>query len=171
MFKKIVSLVFILFIIGCTSSLAQEGTVSQPDTTMSVKPSAADTAKPDSAKPATAETAGPALTAEAEICTGIDERMPTGTAESFPADVGKVYLWCKIQGATDSTMVRHVWYRNGEEMATVELPVKSPAWRTWSSKNLLPEWTGAWEVKILDADGNELASVPFQIVAAQPETE
>jgi hypothetical protein len=163
MLKKIVTLVFILCMIGALIAFAQEGTVAQPDSTKAVKPQPVETQPADTAKPA--------LTAEAEICTGIAERMPTGMAESFPSDVGKVYLWCKIEGATDSTMIEHVWYRNGDEMATVELPVKSPSWRTWSSKSLLPEWTGSWEVKILDADGNVLKSVPFQIVAAAPAPE
>lgn len=158
MWKRIISSVFVLLIIGCLCGSAQEGTATQPDKKVAVNPQAKEAVKP-------------ALTVETELCTGIADRMPTGMAESFPADVGKVYLWCQVLGSEDSTLVRHVWYYKGEHMATVELPVKSSSWRTWSSKNLLPAWTGDWEVKILDADGNELKSIPFQVVAAQPETE
>ena len=108
-----------------------------------------------------------ALTVEAQLCTGIDERMPTGAAESFDANVEKVYLWCQVTGAADTTVVKHVWSYEGKEIATVELPVKSTAWRTWSYKTILPEWTGNWEVKVLDAAGDVLKAVPFTVGAAQ----
>ncbi|MBN2227194.1 MAG: DUF2914 domain-containing protein [candidate division Zixibacteria bacterium] len=106
------------------------------------------------------------LTVETELCTGIEERMPVGMADSFAADVDKVWLWCRVTGATDTTVVKHVYYRDGVEMATVELPVKSSSWRTWSSKTILPSWTGKWEIKILDANDNVLATVPFTVTPA-----
>lgn len=111
--------------------------------------------------------AEPALTVEAQLCTGIEERMPVDTAESFSPDVEKVYLWCKVMGAADTTFVKHVWFYKGKEMAAVELPVKSPSWRTWSSKTILPEWTGNWEVKMLDAAGEVLKAVSFTVGAAE----
>lgn len=110
--------------------------------------------------------AAPQMAIEAEICAGIEERMPTGMADTFTPDVEKVYLWCKVIGCKDTTMVHHVWYYNGKEMADVELPVRSSSWRTWSSKTILPSWTGDWEVKILDAAGNELKSAQFKVAAA-----
>jgi hypothetical protein len=39
--------------------------------------------------------------------------------------------------------------------------VRTPAWRTWSSKTLLPEWTGEWMVEVLTSDGTPLESVIF----------
>ena len=110
---------------------------------------------------------GSALMVEAQLCTGIEERMPVGAAESFDADVEKVYLWCKVTGAADTTVVMHVWSYEGKEMAAVELPVKSAAWRTWSYKTILPEWTGNWEVKVLDAAGDVLKAVSFTVGVAQ----
>ncbi|UCD16298.1 MAG: DUF2914 domain-containing protein [Candidatus Zixiibacteriota bacterium] len=106
------------------------------------------------------------LTVETELCTGVEERMPIGMANSFHADVGQVWLWCRVQGATDTTLVKHVYYYDGEEMATVELPVKSPSWRTWSSKKILPGWTGQWEVKILDENDIVLKTIPFTVSPA-----
>jgi hypothetical protein len=110
---------------------------------------------------------GSVLTVEAQLCTGIEERMPVGTAESYDADVEKVYLWCKVTGAAGTTVVKHVWSYEGKEMAAVELPVKSPAWRTWSYKTILPEWTGNWEVKVLDAEGEVLKAVSFTVGASK----
>lgn len=107
------------------------------------------------------------LMVETQLCTGIEERMPTGVAESFSANVEKVYLWCQVTGAADTTVVEHVWSYEGKEMAAVELPVKSAAWRTWSYKTILPEWTGNWEVKVLDAAGDVLKAVSFSVGAAQ----
>jgi len=107
-----------------------------------------------------------ALTVEAKMCAGVEERMPTGAAEAFSADVGQVWCWCKVTGATDTTMIKHVWSRDGEQMAVVELPVRSAAWRTWSSKNILPHWTGKWEVKIMDAEDNVLMGLKFTVRAA-----
>lgn len=109
-----------------------------------------------------------ALQVEMEVGSGISERMPTGMAASFGADVGKVFTWCRITGAADTTSIKHVYYFNGTEIAAIELPVKSPSWRTWSSKDILPQWVGDWEVKVMDKSGNLLASKTFKITGAMP---
>jgi hypothetical protein len=43
------------------------------------------------------------------------------------------------------------------------LPVRSIAWRTYSEKKILPQWTGNWEVKVVDTTGATLTSVAFTI--------
>ncbi len=105
------------------------------------------------------------LTAEAQICTGIQERMPTGMAETFPPEVGQVYLWCKITGSAGETTVKHIWSFNGKEVATVELAVKSSPYRTWSAKKIMPHMTGDWSVKIVDAQGNTIKEMAFKVAA------
>lgn len=122
---------------------------------------------------ATAQTGGEAspaetakmssITVEAVLCADVVDRQPVGEAETFGDDVGKVCLWTRIKGATDTTFVKHNWYFEGKEMASVELAVKSTNWRTYSSKNILPEWYGNWEVKVLDASGQTLVSKKFTI--------
>lgn len=114
---------------------------------------------------------GPFTEVETAICTSVEERQPEGIAASFSPDVGQVFFWTKCVGATDTTVIQHVWTRQGETIATVELPVKSSSWRTWSSKQILPSWTGDWEVRVLDADGNILKAVSFKIEQAVPEVE
>ncbi|HHI02591.1 MAG TPA: DUF2914 domain-containing protein [candidate division Zixibacteria bacterium] len=109
------------------------------------------------------EEATGAITVETELCTGVDERMPVGMADQFPSDVGKVCLWSKVLGCTDETFIKHVWYYRGDEMATVELPVRSSSWRTYSYKTIPPEWSGDWVVKVVDADGNVLKAIPFKV--------
>jgi hypothetical protein len=106
-----------------------------------------------------------ALTADAQLCTGVQERMPVGMADSFAPEVGQVYLWCKISGNSGETTIKHVWLYQGKEMATVDLTVKNSGWRTWSAKKILPEWTGDWTVKILDSNGAVIKELAFKIAA------
>ncbi|MCP4568196.1 MAG: DUF2914 domain-containing protein [FCB group bacterium] len=110
------------------------------------------------------------LTVDAKICSGIEERQPTGVADRFDPGVEKVFLWSKISGATDSIMISHVWLYEGKEMAVVDLPVKSASWRAWSSKKILPSWTGEWEARVVGPDGVVMATTRFTI-AAEPQVE
>jgi len=135
---------------------------------------AQETVKTETAEPKKVETekqaepVGPdtKLTVDAQLCSGIAERMPLEMTDTFTNDIDKIWLWCKIEGAADSTYVKHVYYYKGEQVAEVELPVNSPSWRTWSSKAILPNWVGDWEVKIVDAGGNVLKAMPFKITTA-----
>lgn len=99
--------------------------------------------------------------ADAQITTAIENQQPVDTVEDFPADYGKLFCFSRIVGAEGETEVTHVWYYQDNEMAKVSLPVKSANWRTYSSKRFLPQWAGRWRVSIQDAEGHELASVPF----------
>ncbi len=109
------------------------------------------------------EEATEAITVETELCAGIEERMPVGMADQFPADIGQVCLWSKVLGCAEETFIKHVWYYRGDEMATIELPVRSSSWRTYSYKTIPPEWAGDWVVKVIDAEGNVLKAIPFKV--------
>ena len=120
------------------------------------------------AEPNTEQTAvEPMAEATAEVRFGLDvdraARELVGAAETFAPEVEQVYCLTRLQGLSVPTTVTHAWYRDGEAMARVELPVRSTDWRTWSSKRILPAWTGAWEVKVLDGTGKVLASQGFVI--------
>jgi hypothetical protein len=104
------------------------------------------------------------ITVEPVLCTAVEDHMPVGEADAFPADVDRVYLWTKVTGVTDGEMmIHHVWLREGKEMADVELPVKGSPWRTYSYKTIPPEWAGNWEVKITGPDGNVIKAVTFTV--------
>ncbi len=96
-------------------------------------------------------------------CTAIENHVFTGVDESFPASVGKIYAFTKIVGAATDTFVTHRWYYENKLMAEVKLPVRSSNWRTFSSKNIMPEWTGQWIVDIADEDGTVIYSLPFTV--------
>lgn len=102
-----------------------------------------------------------------QIATSVENRQPIGVDTLFTADVGRVFCFTKIKGATDTTKISQVWYYKGQEKARVELDVRSDNWRTWSSKTILESWTGPWRVMVVDAKGNVLATKSFRIEGEQ----
>lgn len=99
----------------------------------------------------------------AVVATGVQEREPVGEATTFPADVGTVYFYTVFEGDFGEAGFEHVWVRDGEEMARVPLTARGPRWRTWSSKAIPPEWAGSWTVRVVDTNGNEIASADFTV--------
>ncbi len=97
------------------------------------------------------------------ITTKISDRAPVNRVEIYPAQQGKLYCFTLIEGATAETSIDHVWLYLGKEMARVTLPVRSAKWRTFSSKKMVPQWKGAWEVRVDDHAGNELTRVQFRV--------
>ena len=101
--------------------------------------------------------------ADGAITTAIENQMPVDSIDSYRADFGKLYCFTRILGAQGDTEVTHVWYYQDNQLAKVTLPVKSADWRTYSSKRFLPQWAGQWKVVVLDAEGNEIATIPFSL--------
>jgi hypothetical protein len=141
------------------------------------EPAPADTAAADTATaipetpetPAASEVAAAAASglavAEIAVGTGYDResRQLVGAGETFSAGTEQVWCRTRITGAPEPTTVAHVWYHNDKTVARVELRVGSADWRTVSSKTLLPDWTGFWEVKVLDEAGTVLGSTRFTV--------
>lgn len=100
---------------------------------------------------------------EAALAAGVENRQPVGAATVFSANVGRVYAYTRLAGAAAEGAVTHVWYYAGEVKAQVKLTVGADDWRTWSSKTILPQWTGEWLVEVQGADGRVLASLSFRI--------
>ncbi len=112
----------------------------------------------------------PAAAADLEVAeiafgTGWDPEQLAlaGESATFPAGTDQIYCRTLITGAEEPTSVVHVWYHEGKTMARVDLAVRSSHWRTKSSKRLLPEWTGQWEVRVLDASGTLLETATFTV--------
>ena len=101
--------------------------------------------------------------AAAVVCKEIADRQPVDSGTSFSAAVGRLYLYSKITDIQSPTRIAHVWYFGDVERARVSLSVNPPAWRTNSSKIIQAHEIGKWHIKILDADGNTLEDVEFQI--------
>ncbi len=103
------------------------------------------------------------LVEDARITTAIAEQMPVDSIDSYPADYGKLFCFSRIVGAQEDTQVTHVWLYQDDELARVDLPVRSSNWRTYSSKRFLPQWAGQWRVQILDEDQQLLYEIPFTL--------
>jgi len=101
---------------------------------------------------------------EGLITTEIVNRNPVDVVETYSSDVGKLFCFTRIEGVAEETFVTHVWFYGDREMAQVNLPVRSSGWRTYSSKNIRPEWKGQWRVEVRDARGNLLMNLPFQLI-------
>lgn len=99
-----------------------------------------------------------------KLATAVEKHEAVGVDTSFAADIGTIYCYTIIKGATDSTQINHNWYYDGEEKARVPLTIApSSRWRTWSSKSILPSWAGDWRVEVEDSNGNVIAEQSFTI--------
>lgn len=96
------------------------------------------------------------------FCTEIIGREPLSEESSFPNDTPKVFCFTKIEGAQFDMEVTHKWYYEDSLMAEVQLSVRSAAWRTYSSKNMMPAWTGTWRVIVVDDAGNAIREESFE---------
>ena len=100
---------------------------------------------------------------EAAIATAIEDLVPQGVSETFQSDVGKLYAFTRVSGAEGEEIIKHMWFYKDKLMTEIQLSVKSASWRTYSSKKILPQWTGQWKVEILDEDGRVLKTLQFMI--------
>ena len=101
--------------------------------------------------------------ADAAITTKVDGRNPVDSLNTIDRPVDELLCFTRVVNAYDDTWITHVWYHEGKEMARVRLAVSSSNWRTWSSKKILPQWKGHWQVHILDAEGKARLIVPFLV--------
>ncbi|UCE83670.1 MAG: DUF2914 domain-containing protein [Deltaproteobacteria bacterium] len=99
----------------------------------------------------------------AAICQNVVDREPVDAGISFAATVGKLYCFTKIIGAESPTQIAHVWYFDGNERARVDLAINAASWRTFSSKIIQPHELGAWRVDVMDAEGNVLKTLEFEV--------
>jgi len=98
--------------------------------------------------------------------TAIVDREPIDTLETFSTDTNRIFFFTDLRGL-GGQIVTHRWEHNGQVMAEITFRVGSGTrWRVYSSKNLLPEWTGTWEVVINNANGEALHTNTFEYVAA-----
>lgn len=100
---------------------------------------------------------------ESAIALDVIDRMPVGSDSTFVASVGRVFCWTRVAGAEGEVAIHHVWFHGDQEMADTELRIGGSPWRTWSSKAIVPEWTGAWRVEVRDSAGNVIETIRFTV--------
>lgn len=101
----------------------------------------------------------------AVVTTRIANRMPEVQTEDnrFASTVDTLFYFTKVEQAMEPTSILHEWYWQGELLATVQLDVDSDAWRTWSSKRIMPHQTGKWTVISKRPDGSTAQTTSFSL--------
>jgi len=107
--------------------------------------------------------------ARSAFTSAIVDREPVDNLVRVPNSVNRIYFFSDLRGL-QGEIVTHRWEYNGQVMAEVKFRVgNGPRWRVYSSKNLLPEWTGKWTVVVLDEAGWPLKASMFEYVDATQE--
>lgn len=94
------------------------------------------------------------------ITSDVENHEPVDKLSSVTTDTSKVYFFTELRDMEGQT-VTHRWEYNGKVMAEVPFEVGGPRWRVYSSKNLLPDWTGDWKVSVVASNGATLDSDSF----------
>lgn len=93
---------------------------------------------------------------------GIDNHEPVMMVDSIDSgSYTSISFFTELQDLT-SHNVTHQWTFNDQVMFEKTFEVKGPRWRVWTSKTLIPAWTGSWTVNVLDDDRSVLASKSFE---------
>ena len=100
----------------------------------------------------------------------IAEREPTENLQKLSNENGEVKFFTELRDMSGQTAI-HRWEYDGEVVAEVEFNVKGPRWRVWSSKSLVPQWTGDWKVSVVNGAGDVISEKKLIVdVAAAPIT-
>ena len=93
---------------------------------------------------------------------GVDDREPVIMVDSIDSGSYKSISFFTELSDLAGHNVTHQWTYNDEVMFEKTFEVKGDRWRVWTSKTLIPSWTGDWTVKVLDSDRTVLASKSFE---------
>jgi hypothetical protein len=88
------------------------------------------------------------------------EREPVDAIDTLTTDTHTVCFFSEISQMEGRT-VTHRWMFGGEMKAEVSFEIGGPRWRVYSSKKLIPEWTGLWSVEVVDDGGANLYRASF----------
>jgi Protein of unknown function (DUF2914) len=103
--------------------------------------------------------------ARAIFTTAVVDREPVDQLSNLSHNVERVFFFSELRGL-DGEIVTHRWQYDGQTMAEVTFKVGNGArWRVYSSKNLLPEWTGTWTVVVSNEKGQALQTSSFEYTA------
>lgn len=118
-----------------------------------------------SAPAASTQSASSEHVARAVFTSDVQNREPTDTVTSLSNDKNKIYFFSELTGLGGQS-VTHRWEYQGKTMGEIKFNVGGPRWRVWSSKTLLPQWTGEWRVSIIDGSGNKVGEGTFNYTGA-----
>jgi Protein of unknown function (DUF2914) len=98
------------------------------------------------------------------FCPRVVDRNPEGPADKFTTEIGWVYCHTVVTNTGEATEIHHDWYYNDSFISRQTLPIgTSPAWRTFSAKQMSPAWVGKWHVVVVSDSGAELGRAGFEL--------
>jgi hypothetical protein len=161
--KTFITIVTLSLSFSFVSCASKKASTPQPATGKTAKETAASKPTAEKAKPVASATEDGVTVVSAVACRSVNGRSPVGEAESFPPDVGRVYLFTQVNSESPKTSIQHIWSYNGKKMAEVTLPINGSNWRTYSSKSIDPSMKGDWKVDVTTTKGTVLKSANFKI--------
>jgi hypothetical protein len=100
--------------------------------------------------------------ARAIFTSAIVDREPVDELTDITTDLPRLYFFTDLRDLAGQ-IITHRWEYNGQVMAEIKFKVGGgPRWRVYSSKNLLPDWTGKWTVSVIDQNGQVLNNSSFE---------
>ena len=135
---------------------AAEGTATTEGAEAAHKPAKGTASEADADKPAAGRAsqsvAAPAgEVARAAFTSAVKDREPVDEVERVKKGTKEVLFFTELRGMKGQT-ITHRWIYQGETKAEVTFDVGGPRWRVYSSKDLLPEWTGKWTVEVVNGN-------------------
>ena len=92
---------------------------------------------------------------------GVEDREPVLKVDSINSNsYSQISFFTELMDH-EGDNVTHQWVYGGKVMFEKTFEVRGPRWRVWTSKSLLPEWTGLWSVNVLDQDRKVLETKSF----------
>ena len=122
----------------------------------------------DAVDPATTVTSSGLSVHEFGVGTAVIDRRLVGKSDRF-VEGSRVHFWTRAVDGKAGDRLRHVWIHDGRIVATVELTIGGPHWRTHSRKTLFAGANGPWAVEAQDASGRVLARQQFICTPASSE--
>lgn len=93
---------------------------------------------------------------------GVDNREPVLSVDTIDSESYTSISFFTELNDLGGHNVTHQWTYDGNVMFEKSFEVKGARWRVWTSKTLIPSWTGTWTVNVLDDDRSVVTSKSFQ---------
>jgi hypothetical protein len=107
-------------------------------------------------------TAAAGEVSRALFTTGIDNREPVAIVDSIDSSTNNsITFFTEVNDMSGQT-VTHQWMYQDQVMFEKTFEVRAARWRIWTSKTLIPAWSGIWMVNVLDNERNLLVSKSFE---------
>ena len=106
--------------------------------------------------------AGAGEVSRAIFTIGVDNREPVIMVDSIDSGSYSSISFFTELNDLQGHNVTHQWTFQDQVMFEKTFEVKGDRWRVWTSKTLIPSWTGSWTVNVLDENRTVLASKSFE---------